>query len=415
MIQQVQTAKAFIPRDYDIFSGLDVDKKSMSITFKDHQEMKQSMRIPYSSHNPVNYTRKHFANQKVAFVYEAGPTGYGLYEDLTREGYCCLVVAPSMVPMAPGKHVKTNRLDSIKLAEGLRGGQLKSIYVPSASYRHLRHLVGLRDTFVRQATADKCRIKALLLFEGIGYPAEEGGSQWSKTVIQKLKELLCADAVCFKLNQLISNLEFAQKQTRETMKEIHRFCEADSGIKRCIGFLKSIPGVGAILATHLLARIGGWKHLKNVRQLAGFFGLGTREDSTGDSIRRGSITCSGDSRLVKKLIQGAWTAIRLDPEMREFYRRIYGRHPKPIAAKKAIVAVARKMTTRIYTVLYEQRDYVVRHEISSATLTQEETVCPRERLEYIQNHKDSPCDDSLLKTESPGPSVALDEAHLKTV
>lgn len=395
MIQQVQTAKAFMPRDYDVFSGLDVDKKSMSITFKDHQEMKQSMRIPYNSHNLITYTRKHFANQKVAFVYEAGPTGYGLYDDLTREGYCCLVVAPSMVPTAPGKQVKTNRLDSIKLAEGLRGGQLKSIHVPSISYRHLRHLVGLRDTFVRQATADKCRIKALLLFEGIGFPAGEGDSQWSRRVIQKLKELPCAAAVGFKLNQLISNLEFTQKQTRETMKEIHRFCEQDSEIKRCVGFLKTIPGIGSIVAAHLLSRIGDWKHLKNVRQLAGFFGLGTRENSTGDSIRRGSITRSGDGRLVKKLIQGAWTTIRMDPEMREFYRRIYNRHPKPIASKKAIVAVARKMTTRIYTVLYEQRNYVIRHEISSDALTQEETVCPRERLDNHQNHKETPCADSL--------------------
>lgn len=369
MIQLAETTKTFVPRDYNIFSGLDVDKKSISITFKDHQEMKQSMRIPYSSENLINYTRKHFADQKVAFVYEAGPTGYGLYDDLTREGYRCLVVAPCMVPTAPGKHVKTNRLDSIKLAEGLRGGQLKSIHVPSVSYRHLRHLVGLRDTFVRQATADKCRIKALLLFEGMSFPMEEEGSHWSKMAIQRLKELPCADTVHFKLNQLISNLEFAQKQTRETMKEIHHFCEQNSEINRCVGFLKSIPGIGAILATHLLARIGDWKHLKNVRQLAGFFGLGTREDSTGDTIRRGSITRSGDSRLVKKLIQGAWTAVRLDPEMKEFYHRIYSRHPKPIAAQKAIVAVARKMTTRIYTVLYEQRNYVVRHEISSVTLT----------------------------------------------
>lgn len=380
MIRAVQEVRTFVPREYDIFSGLDVDKNSISIAFMDHGVMRQTKRIPYDSNNLINYTRKHYENQRVAFVYEAGPTGYGLYDDLREKGYCCLVVAPSMVPTAPGKMVKTNRLDSIKLAEGLRGGQLKGIHVPSIVYRHLRHLVSLRDRFVRQTVADKCRIKALLLFEGIEYPAT-GGSQWSKAIIQKLRELSCADVIHFKLNQLIFSLEFAQKQTKETMEEIHRFCDQDPEIKRCLGYLRSIPGIGTILASHLLARIGDWRHLRNVRQLAGFFGLGTREHSTGDSIHRGSITHSGDGRLVKKLVQGAWTAINLDPEMREFYGRIYKRHPKPIAAKKAIIAVARKMTTRIYTVLYEQRNYVVRHKISSVSLTQEETVCPRGRLD----------------------------------
>jgi transposase len=143
--------KAFIPRDYDVFAGLDVQ-------------------MPYSVDHLLNHVRKHFANQKIAFVYEAGPTGYGLYDGLAAQGYRCLIAAPSMIPRAPGQRVKTNRLDSRGLSESLRGGQLKSIHVPSAVYRELRHLTQLRDTLVRAAAAHKQRIKALLLLEGIGFP-----------------------------------------------------------------------------------------------------------------------------------------------------------------------------------------------------------------------------------------------------
>jgi hypothetical protein len=49
-----------------------------------------------------------------------------------------------MVPTAPGQRVKTNRLDARKLSVSLRGGELKSIHVPSPKYRELRHLVQLR-------------------------------------------------------------------------------------------------------------------------------------------------------------------------------------------------------------------------------------------------------------------------------
>src|SRR5438132_12412999 len=88
------------------------------------------------------------AHQRVAFAYEAGPTGYGLYDGLVAQEFRCLIASPSMIPKAPGQRVKTNRLDSVGLTENLRGGQLKGIHVPSPLYRELRHLTQLRDTFV---------------------------------------------------------------------------------------------------------------------------------------------------------------------------------------------------------------------------------------------------------------------------
>jgi transposase len=138
--------------------------------------------------------------------------------------------------------------------------------------------------------------------------------------------------------------------------------------------LSSISGIGEIVASHLLARVGDPQHIGNVRQLAGFIGLAPREHSTGERIARGGITRTGDGRLRSKLIQAAWSAIRQDPELREFYRSVYQRHPRDRAARKAIVAVARKLTTRIYAVLKQQRPYVVRERVHSAPLTQEETM-----------------------------------------
>src|SRR6267142_1690346 len=65
----------FVPRNYDVFGGLDVDKKSMAVSFTDHRQLKQALRLPYSAELLLSYVRKHFPEQRVAFVYEAGPTG----------------------------------------------------------------------------------------------------------------------------------------------------------------------------------------------------------------------------------------------------------------------------------------------------------------------------------------------------
>ncbi len=377
----------FRPRDYDVFAGLDVDHHSIAATFTDHDRLLQSLRLSYSAAQLLNYVRKHFPGQRLAFVYEAGPTGFGLYDELMAAGHPCLVVAPPMVPRAPGNRVKTNRLDSRKLSTALRGGELKSIHVPAAKYRELRHLVQLRDTHVGQLTATKCRIKALLLYEGLLFPADDGKEkQWSQRVLDELLELPCSETVRFKLDQLVGTLHFNFNAAAAAQKQIRHYCKKDAKLKQSIAWLKSLPGIGEIVATHLVARLGDPTLITNVRQIAGFLGLVSSEHSTGDKQNRGEITRAGDSRLRNKLIQSAWVTIRKDPELREFYQRVYQRHPKKVAARKAIVAVARKLTTRIYAVLKEQRPFVLR-EVSTAPLTTEETAGPRERLDGQQNEQ----------------------------
>lgn len=67
--------QTFIPREYDVFAGLDVDKRSISVTFTDDQGLLKSLRIPYNVEHLFSHVRKHFPNQKVAFAYESWTNG----------------------------------------------------------------------------------------------------------------------------------------------------------------------------------------------------------------------------------------------------------------------------------------------------------------------------------------------------
>src|ERR1700739_3534096 len=71
---------------------------------------------------------------KVTFCYEAGPTGYGLYRQITGLGHECIVAAPSLIPHKPGDRVKTNRRDALSLAKQLRAGDLTAVWVPDAHH-----------------------------------------------------------------------------------------------------------------------------------------------------------------------------------------------------------------------------------------------------------------------------------------
>ena len=185
---------------------------------------------------------------------------------------------------------------------------------------------------------------------------------------------------------MLDTLAFHFLSAAKVQKQIRHFCNHEPELCQNLSFLTSLPGVGTITATHALARLGDWRQISDVRQIAGFLGLVSSEHSTGDKVNRGEITRIGDKRLRSKLIQCAWTAIRKDPELRAFYRSIYARQPKKVAARKAIVAVARKLTTRMYAVLHQQRPYVIRPDSSITPLTAEvETAGSRERLDAAQN------------------------------
>ena len=110
---QTQTVPIFPlhyhPRDYDIFVAADVDKKKFLVTMMDHADDRKSLTLPYSADQLIRTVHSRFPGQRVIFAYEAGPTGYGLYDQLTQEGYRCLVVSPSMIPRPANERVKTNR------------------------------------------------------------------------------------------------------------------------------------------------------------------------------------------------------------------------------------------------------------------------------------------------------------------
>jgi transposase len=77
--------------------------------------------------------------------YEAGPTGYVLYWQLTQLGVACEVIAPSLIPTKAGDRVKTDRRDAEKLARCYRAGELTPVWVPDANHEAWRDLVRARE------------------------------------------------------------------------------------------------------------------------------------------------------------------------------------------------------------------------------------------------------------------------------
>jgi transposase len=103
--------------------------------------------------------------------YEAGPTGYVLYWQLTTPGVECQVVAPTLVPVKAGDRVKTDRRDAEKLARRHRAGDLTAVWVPDAAHEALRDLVRAREAGKKdQLRAARHRLGKFLLRHGCRHP-----------------------------------------------------------------------------------------------------------------------------------------------------------------------------------------------------------------------------------------------------
>jgi transposase len=85
--------------------------------------------------------------------YEAGRTGYGLSRRLNELGICCVVVAPSLVPVQQGRRGMTDRRDAVKLAHFLRSGDLVEVSVPAAQNEAMRDLERAREDAVKASVS----------------------------------------------------------------------------------------------------------------------------------------------------------------------------------------------------------------------------------------------------------------------
>jgi hypothetical protein len=97
-------------------------------------------------------------------------------------------------------------------------------------------------------------------------------------------------------------------------------------------------------------------------------------------VQRGSITAAGDPIGRKMILQASWVAIKKDDELKRAFRKVFDRNHPKIAKQKAIVAVGRKLVSRLHAVLRDQRPYDAKQK---PTVT-ERRLRPGERLDRRQ-------------------------------
>ncbi len=288
---------------------------------------------------------------RVTVVYEAGFSGYWLYDCVVGWGARCVVTPPSLIPIVVGNRVKTDRRDSGKLSWLLSRGMLFSIWIPDPMQRSHRQVLRRRRQLVQDRTRLQSRIKAELALHGLS--VNTGTGRWTGPVERSLASITFADSwMQQSYTRLLTMYRLVTEQLVEQTKLLRELATTAPYCKR-LRLLQTVPGIGVITGMALLLELGQVERFTRADALAAYVGLTPSQYSSGDHIRMGRITGMGNRYLRSLLIEAAWIAIRRDNHLRTVYDRLKQR----AGGKRAIVAVARRLLLAMRRVLLDQVEY----------------------------------------------------------
>ena len=338
-----------------LYVGLDVHVNSWTVSvYSEEFELKTFSQDPDVG-QLANWLRQQYPQADIEVAYEASFSGFVIQRSLEAMGIKCRVIHPVDVPASDKERKrKTDRIDSRRLAKGLKNGVLNGIYVPSISQQADRELLRTRARLVEDTIMVKNRIKSFLKFNGISLPEQWRRNVWSKAMISWLRDLpIIPYSSKASLQVLIAELQFLIEQQQAVLRQIQQLADTAAYAGQ-VSLLESIPSVGLITAMTLLTELGNIDRFKSLDRLCSYCGLSPNSYSSGDHDRVTGISRRGNATIKHMIIECAWMAIRKDPALLLYYKSQRGK----MNGNKAIIKITRKLLARIRAVLRKQQVYV---------------------------------------------------------
>ena len=305
---------------------------------------------------------KFFAqHQPATVILETCSSAHHWARQLQDLGHSVVLLPPHAVhPYVTGN--KTDPADAKGLLEAFRNKDIHPVPIKSVDQHVLMSLHRFRCAYMAQKTARINATRGILREIGIFIP--KGAAK----VIPTIHDLIAGDhselppALHPLLSEACAEIEDLKVRIRDIERQI-RFLAKESNI---IKHLLSVPGIGLLTATALVAFVGDISRFPSGRHFASYLGLTPREHSSGLRRHLGSISKRGDSYIRMLLIHGArsvlWAAKRSkSPDrLRSWALEI----ERTRGHNKAAVALANKLARIAWATWIDDRDFVSKREVN---------------------------------------------------
>ncbi len=313
-----------------LFVGLDVHKATISVTTAEEGRDGPIRFIGAIPNTPAALAKLAGRLGKdgagLEFCYEAGGCGYGIYRQLVGLGHGCTVAAPSLIARKPGERIKTDRRDSEKLAVQHRSGDLTAVWVPDEIHEAMRDLVRARIDAVMQLMRCRQQLLAFLLRHGRTY---EAGKNWTL----RHRRWLAGQAFEQEAHRIVFQdyveAVWAAQDRRDQLEARIAAMMPSWSMAPLVDALRTLRGLDLISSVTFVAAIGDLGRFATPRHLMAYLGLVPSEQSSGERVRRGSITKTGNREARRMLVEAAWS-YRYPARVSMGKTDVVSRAPKPI-------------------------------------------------------------------------------------
>ena len=355
------------------FLGLDVHAETIAVAIAEPEgEVRSLGTIANREESIRKLVKKLGPVEQLRACYEAGPTGYVLYWQLSKLGVDCAVIAPTLAPMKASDRVKTDRRDAERLARSHRAGDLTAVWVPDAGSEALRDLVRGREAAKQDQLRARHRLGKFLLRSGQRPPM--GIKAWTQAHLTWVRQLHYAQPAqeATRLDYLHEVDHMAERVLRLEQAISDTIKTASPAMQEVIRGLQALRGIAQVSAVTIVAELGNITRFESAPQLMGYSGAVPSEDSSGKRKQRGAITKTGNAHLRRIAVEAAWS-YRLRPcvgpalrkrqegvpeEIKEIawkaQHRLHKRYARLAAAgkdqRKIITAVGRELLGLIWAI-----------------------------------------------------------------
>ena len=338
-----------------LHAGLDLSRRKLDVCLlSDRGEHLDQLAVPPDVDSLRRLARRidEVHGEPVCAVVESMTGARLVHDTLEREGWAVEIADAQRVKGLAPLACKTDKTDSLVLATLSQRDLVPAIWLPDPTVREERELARFRMHLVKHKSALKNRIHSTMINFGRPCPVTDLFGAEGRRLLARLDVPEPWRGNVAASLRLIDELEDQIAEVNRRLKEGH----ADHPY---VPLLRTVPGIGWVLAFTIAAEIGEIERFSSPEKLTGYTGLCPRVVQSGERDRRGPLSKHGPTYLRWALLEATMHALK-HPAYRERYRRNKRRLGKQRGAKVAQVDIARRIAHAIWHMLTRNQEFAPR-------------------------------------------------------
>jgi transposase len=333
------------------YIGMDIHKQFTVAVVKDKDGNKIETEKFENSKDSFRKFLSPYSPAETKIVMESTSVWESIYDMMEDMNYPIKLANPVKTRAIAESRIKTDKVDADILCDLLRLDAVAESYIPSKEERMLRDIIRARKTLVQGKVRVKNKIHAILTKTGLKLPYKsicKSSMAWIVEEIETKHFNMKTITTCY-LNML-EQFNFEIKKIDEKLSEI---AMKDNRVQ----LLKTIPGIGNIIAITIIAEIGDINRFKSSKKLCSYAGLVPGIRQSGDTLKFGRLIKQSNKDLKTCFVEASWVLVRTKDANK--FKWFYGNLSKKKGKQKAICAVARKLCCVVYAMLTKNQEFML--------------------------------------------------------